>query len=132
MVVKRWLRAALMADTTLATLAPGRVWEYVAPPGTVTPFVVWTPVAGTDVNSGIGAVRYMTDFLYQVTAWMTGNDFGVLDPIVARIDQLLQGASGASSGGYVLGCRREGIIDLPPNVGSDGRTTRQAGGEYRL
>lgn len=86
---------------------------------------------GSDV-SGVGAIRVMTRFMYQVTAWITGNDFAALDPIVARIDTLLNGASGSASSGHVLGCTRIGIVDPGVNVDADGRATRQAGAEFRI
>lgn len=132
MVVKRWLRAKLISDVTLAGLAPGGVFEYVAPKGTPTPFVVFTPVdAGSDVNV-IGAIRVMTQFMYQVTGWITGNDFATLDPIVSRIDELLNGASGTASSGHVLGAVRIGFVDPGPFTDTNDRTSRQMGGEYRL
>jgi hypothetical protein len=132
MVLKRWLHATLVSDVTLAALAPGGVWEGVAPKGTATPHIVWTPInPGSDV-AFLPAIRAMTQFLYQVTAWITGNDYAVLDPIIVRIDTLLNGASGAASGGHVIGCVRVGIVEPPANLEADGRMYRQAGGEYRL
>lgn len=132
MVVKRWLRATLVADSTLAGLAPGGVYESVAPKGTATPFIVWTPVdMGSDI-SAVGAIRVMTRFMYQVTAWITGNDFAALDPIVTRIDTLLHKASGTAASGHVLECVRIGIVDPGVVIETSGRVTRQAGAEFRI
>jgi hypothetical protein len=101
----------------------------------VTPFVVFSAVEPGIPYRVVAQPVAFAQALYQVTAWMRGNDYAVLEPIAARIDALLDRQHAVSAtGGLVIDCYRVGTVEPPPQDDPDNpqRQTRQAGGEYRI
>lgn len=127
--VDEWLYGLLSADLTLTPLIAARAYRGVAPAGTVYPLLVYNLQAGSDVR-GVGPARVMTSLLYQVKAIGTGNNFTALEPIVDRVDALLQGVSGSVVGGQILACVRETPVAYTEIDGD--QQYSHLGGLYRI
>lgn len=127
--VERWLYGLLAGDATLAGLVGDRIYAYVAPLGAALPLVVFAQQAGTDVRV-VGPGRLMAALLYQVRAVGPGPSAAVVAPVAARLDALLQGASGSVVDGVVLGCTREQPLSYVETEG--GESYRHLGGIYRI
>lgn len=128
-VVERWLYGLLSGDTALAAAVSARIYGYVAPLGTAFPLVIFQTQGGLDVR-GVGPTRIMSDLTVVVKAIDRAEGFGTLATIAARIDALLQGASGAATGGLVISCVREQPFSLVEVI--DGAQYRHLGGIYRI
>ena len=84
----QWLTQVLGADSALSGFAPGGVWKSMVPDGTVTPYVVLTFMAGSDVLT-FNAVRLMTTPLYQIKAVGPASLASQVISAAGRIDQLI-------------------------------------------
>jgi len=126
-----WLYTTLSNDSTLTGYAPGGVWRGLAPPGTVTPYVVLVFQAGVDVITA-NAFRIMDDLLFQVKAVGPGNESAAIVNAASRVDALIGSppTSGAVTGGTILSCNRQSPFQLDELV--NGELWMNMGGMYRL
>lgn len=124
-----WLWGLLRYDATLQALVGSRVYADRAPLGATLPAVVFQQQAAVDVTTGPGVARIMTNTLYLVRGVAEGGSYTPLLPVEARIDELLQGASGSPVGAQVLHCHREAPFRLVERT--DGIEIRHLGGLYR-
>src|SRR5712691_11714241 len=92
-IVFQWLYNTLSGDSTLIGLAPGGIWRSMAPPGTVTPFVVFALQVGMDVVT-MNAFRLMVNELVQVKVVGPASKSLMIAQAGAQIDALLKLASG--------------------------------------
>lgn len=134
LIADGWLRATLGNDATLGAAAPGGVHADVAPAGVAddaskSPWVVWFLVSATDAMS-MGSIRTVAELVYEVRA--TGRDCGYADLKAAanQLDVLLHRASGSTSDGTVVDCRREELVRFSEQDGE--RVYRHLGGQYRI
>lgn len=125
----KWIYATLSADATLTGLVSTRIYDGLAPQGGALPYVVYNHMGGADLL-GIGAIRVFANGLYQVKAVCKGNSYAPAKAIADQVDELLHGASGATTDGVVLACVREQPLALIEQ--QDGIEYRHVGGIYRL
>lgn len=125
--VEEWLYTLLSGDATLSAIVGSRVYGYVAPAGTTSPWVVFNYQSGHDVR-GMGPARIMVSAQYQVKAVGQYDGFGMLKSVADRIDALMQGASGSVVDGQVLACVRQSPVAYVEV--SDGMQYRHLGGLY--
>jgi hypothetical protein len=132
LLAQTFIYSRLSADGTLRGLIPGGIHSEYAPEGTASPWVVYKQMdPGRDLTAlGADAQRIKSEPLYIIEAVGKVGSYLPLDPIAARIDALLQGASGAAGDGYVSDCRRESAYSLAELV--DTVDYRHLGGQYRL
>lgn len=125
--VARWLRATLLADAALTGLVGDRVYGDPAPAGAAYPLVVIAFTSATDTGV-LPLVRLLSRLTVtvKVVALTTAEAEAVCD----RIDALLQGASGATSGATIHGCDRTAEIAYTEPVGTD--RYQHLGGTYRV
>lgn len=129
-LVESWLYSRLSTDAALAAEVGNRIYAYVAPARTATPYVVFSAQSpGFDVM-GVGTARVMLNCLYQVKVVVQDASFSGAKKAADRIDELLHGATGTPAGGQVLGCVREGPLAYAEV--SDGVEYRHLGGLYRI
>jgi hypothetical protein len=136
----KWLRSRLTGDATLTGLIGARIFEGFAPdkdPATnvppVYPLIVFSVLSARDVN-GIGGARIMTVPLLLVKVIGKGGGYNGIQPILRRIDTLLQAPDPASvtidGVSYtILGAVRERPIKYPAAL--NGERYNHLGGEYR-
>lgn len=121
-VADEFLKARLNGDAPLRSFlnVPAqqtRVAHRFAPRAWPPPFIVYQAQAPfTDV----GAVpdRVISEGVYVVKAIGRPRDEATLAKVADRIDELLEGASGATAQGYVDVCLRTGSFELPENIGA--------------
>jgi hypothetical protein len=106
-----------------------RIFDGAAPRGTAFPLIVFQWHGGHDVR-GVGPARIMTSGVYLVRAIGQVTSYATLKPIAEAIDQLLQGASGTTVDGTVIGCVREQPYKKLEVI--DDQEYRHLGGFYRL
>lgn len=129
-LVESFIYDKLSSDATLTAAVGGRIYSYVAPARTATPYVVFNAQSpGFDVM-GVGTARVMLNCLYQVKVVVQDASFSKATDAANRIDALLHGAMGYPSGGEVLGCVREGPLAYAEV--SDGIEYRHLGGLFRI
>jgi len=124
-----FIYTTLSDDASLSSLAPGGVWRGVAPPDTPTPFVVFSNQSAVDVITANG-LRLMTDQQFQVKAVGPIDETDAISQAASAIDDLLKRTSGTATGGYILDCHRESILQIDEMVAGDLWTN--IGGVYRL
>lgn len=131
-----WLYSVLSADSTLAAKAPGGVWRALAPPTTVTPFVIMSFQAGTDVTT-MNGFRQFVEGLYQVKAVGPAADVADVVSAAEQIDLLLGGPPGIPAAGttadnlaVVLACYRQSPLEIDEII--NGELWTNLGGLYRL
>ena len=100
-VVGQFIYATLVSDATLAAAAPGGIHEGVAGADVVTPYVVYQNVSAVDVMV-VGAIRVMSNQLWDITVVTQGRDGRVPRAAVDRIDQLMHASDGSVVGGGVV------------------------------
>jgi len=127
--VDQWLYATLNGDTALMALVSG-VHNAEAPQGAALPYAIFSFQGGGDVR-GVGPTRIMVSALYQVKSVGGGASYGPLKAPVDRIDELLQGASGSVSDGWIYSCVREQPIAYK-ETSPGGAQFRHLGGLYRI
>lgn len=129
-LVESWLYTTLSTDATLKGKVGARIYSYVAPARTLTPYVIFNAQSpGFDVM-GVGTARVMLNCLYQVKVVVQDASFHGAKDAADRIDELLHGAAGTPTGGQVLGCVREGPLAYAEVT--DGIEYRHLGGLYRI
>lgn len=125
----QWLYSQLSADTTLSALVGVRIYSYVAPAGTPTPFVIYAYQGGQDVAE-VGNHRIFNSGLYQVKAVNQGLSMAEIAPVAHRIDEILHRSSGGVVGGSILACVREQSISYVEH--GNGVRYNHLGGIYRI
>lgn len=105
-----FLVTRLKNDATLTSLAPGGVWDSMAPQGTTTPFIVVAFQAGTDTTT-MNGIRLISLPLYQIKAVGPGNTATAVAAAAAQADAALGGKDGlkniTTSDGFIAACYRE-------------------------
>lgn len=139
-----WLQSVLIGDATLMALLPGGaatgVWRGMAPPDTLTPFIILVYQSGRDVVTATGAFRLMSDLLYQVKAVGPASISATIAQVAGRIDRLLGGPPvwttsmgivvNSVQEGQTLACYREQPLHLDELV--NGELWTNVGGLYRV
>jgi hypothetical protein len=129
LTVSGWLYDVIAGDAQMASLVSG-VYDTVAPPDAVLPFVVVSEaVTPTDTNA-LPASRVLVTGEWQVRVTVEGMSWQPAAAAVQRIDALLQGATAKRADGQILGCARVGTIKYPET--NNGRHYRHLGGIYRV
>lgn len=134
-VVDAFLHGLLSGDEQLVALAPGGVWADVAPEGTHGVVVLVVAEGGlTDTTPAVGIGRTLSQGTWTVKAVGDSEDtFLDLAQVAARIDALVQGASGGVDlpgvTGHVYGCDRVGDVHMR-ETGTP--AYRHLGGSYRV
>jgi hypothetical protein len=120
---------ALRADSTLDTLAPGGVWQDIAPPACAEPFVIVTLQADEETYEQTESTAFETaHVLIKAVGQYTTR--AAVKAAAARIYTVLQHATITVSGGYAMDCSRESRIAY---VEADGPMRWQhAGGIYQV
>lgn len=127
-VALEWLYSLLSGDATLAGIPIGGVYRAIAPDDAVAPYIILQWMGGHDVL-GSGGARIMSDLVFQVYAIAPSDQYDLVRAAAYRIDQLLDKASGTTSDGTVLACRRQQPIPLDEVV--NGVVWSRLGGLYR-
>jgi hypothetical protein len=128
--VREFLTTTLGGDTTLLGLADGGVHNGSrAPQGTAYPLVLFFHMSGVDA-AAVGAFRIWSDMIWTVKAVGEGPLYDDLDPIMARVDALLQRASGAAVDGTICSVDRQTTIEYEELVAGD--EFRHLGATYRI
>jgi hypothetical protein len=131
LAAETWIYSVLSADATLASLVSTRIYSYAAPKESSFPVVVYgVQTPSLDIVTQ-PLVRIASRLRYQVKAVWQGNDFVSAGAISARIDALLQAASGSNSYGVVAACYRDMPISYLEND-DEGVQYSHAGGLYRI
>jgi hypothetical protein len=118
-VVEAWMYGKLSGDTTLMALAPGGVFNRLAPEGATYPFVVFSFMAGT-LKLVVGASKLWEQLDYEVVGIDKMQNYAGLVPIANRIDALLHAApTQAITGGTLESCSGRSPVrrDDPPVSG---------------
>lgn len=130
LAVDKFLVSRLSGDSTLSGLVGTRIWKELAPETTVTPYIVFYPVAINDVPNAASSNRIYSNALYVVEAVLDVS-YDALRTILTRIDTLLQGTLNTVVDGlYVSSATREETISQMEVLG-DFRYYR-IGGRYRF
>jgi len=134
-----FLVSTLGGDATLTQLAPGGVWDTLAPPSEATPFVFMAHQAGKDVTTA-NEYRVFTEHLYQVAAVGPANNASGILAAAAQLDKLLGGPPnlpvsgpvyiGGVFAGQVLACWREQSLSIDQLVNTT--MWNRTGGMYKL
>lgn len=133
--IDTWMmdRLTTHADMVSAfATSPVQVAEGLAPDQWKYPFVVFQNQSNIDTN-GIGpSARVLVTTTYLVRAIVRSDTYGntALKSLAAAIDIAIDGASGVTVDGHVLGCRRNSEYRLTEPV--DGRPIRHLGGIYTI
>lgn len=128
----QWISAQLRASAAFTAIVPAaRIFEGVAPPGTLTPFCVITLQSpGADLM-GINAARIWSEPLYQVGVWVqTGAGYAAAVTAADAADAALHRSRGAIGDGTIVVCYREQPM-MRTAVEPDGTTWSVLGGFYR-
>lgn len=128
-LVDKWLAGLLGNDVALAEMVNARIFSYLAPAGTIFPFVLYAYQGSSDVIA-VGGYRILNSGVYQVKGVVKGDSMVAAEAIANRIDMLLTRATGTVVGGIVLACVRERPIAYPEI--SDGLRYNHLGGLYRI
>lgn len=131
----QWVYSTLAGDATLAGYLGGlvapRIFDGVAPLGTITPWVTYQMLSSVDTDSVGGQGRVMSNMLWMILVAGEGTSYQVLDAPKARMDVLLHGARNVTNAsGTVLACRR--VQPIRQMFVEEGVQYRRVGGIYRI
>lgn len=115
---------------TLDSLAVGGAYQGVAPAGTPFPYIVYWLLSGGNDRQTMTLNRIWSDPLYGVKVVDKAGGTGAIESIADAVDVALQGAEGFATGGVIVTCYRERILDQPERT--DGVDYQNLGGEYRV
>lgn len=126
-----WLYTTLSNDSQLTELAPGGIWRGLAPPETVTPFVVMSLQSGNDVTT-MNAFRAFTECTYLLKVVGPASITATIMNAADRLDALIGSppTSGSTSDGAILASYRKSPISIQELV--NGELFENAGGLYEL
>lgn len=129
-IAERFIFSKLRNDATLVAMSSlTRIFNPVAPQGSLFPYIIFAYQGGSDTMV-LNGIRVFSQVLYQVKVVDKNTSFSVADPIFARIDEVLHKSFGSVLEGYVLGAIREGQISYPEVI--QDVTYLHRGGIYRL
>ena len=125
-------RALNWLMTTLASAAPGGVWEGIAPLSvTTTPYIVAQMQSAVDVE-GVAGVRLWSRQTWQVKAVGPASAFTAMQSAADALDTALQRATGAASDGTAIyRCVRLRPLAIP-ELQKDGTLWLNYGGLYQI
>lgn len=126
---EEFLDATLNGDATLTTLVPSGAFNTQPPEGTPYPIVTYQFVSSVDY-AAVGAYRIWANMLYLIKVIGDTANFADLNAAFARIDALLQRASGTATDGTVWSCVREQVIRQPDFIA--GRQYAVTGALWRI
>jgi hypothetical protein len=121
---KRLVLQMLRNDEQVAASVSG-VFADLAPQATPMPFIVVSVQAGND-HQGLGPERIASEITLNVRLISRS----ILQPIIARVDDLLQSIRASTVDGYVLTAYRISPLDYIEIV--DGELIRHIGGLYKF
>lgn len=125
-----WIKATLLGDSTMVALAPGGFHRAMAPPGTPTPFVMFSHLAGADTTTANG-YRLLSRLTYQIRASGPASDTEAVVAAANQIDVLFGGpTSGTTPGGIIDSCTRQSPVELDELV--NGKEWTNIGGLHLL
>lgn len=129
---ERYILSKLAADSQLANLVGDRIFADVAPTNAVFPFVTIRYETYNDLGT-IDGSRPIQELSYLVVASGKGASYGPLEPIVERIDAILDKTQGKppSGNGVVLSCTFDGLYKMP-YTDETGANYRDIGNRYTL
>jgi hypothetical protein len=130
----RHIVRTLRANPEYATRLPGGIHRGIAPPNTVSPFLVFSHVSGQDaitLNSSADEAVAGTGLVYLIKVQDEGNTDGSRASEAAEwVEETLLAANGSTiSGAYVTG-QRITILSLPVSEGDS--ITQQEGATFRF
>ena len=122
-----WLRAALLADTDLAALVSGRVYDTEMPPDARYPCVLFE-LYEADETQNVNRDVIFARPQYTVKGIDAAANWERAEQIADRIQAVLHKSAG--DGVNVIGCVRENPFSFAESDGT--RRYRHAGGVYRV
>lgn len=129
----QWIIAQLRASSAFTAIVPAtRIFEGVAPAGTLTPFCVVTLQSPGSDLMGINAARIWSEPLYQVGIWIQTDTGNYPQAVTAAdaADAALHRSRGAIGDGTIVVCYREQPM-MRTAVEPDGTAWSVLGGFYR-
>lgn len=127
----RWIYQTLSADAALRALAGGRIFSYRVPEGSAYPCVVFQLQTPQLDSRAIGDVRLASRLVLAIKTIGQGADFIAIQPIAARIDELIEAGSGSTVDGVVVCCVRDMPLEYLESSDA-GIDYAHLGGLYRL
>lgn len=138
-----FIRTTLAADTALRTaflafiasadqaafVLGSRIHIGSAPQGAVFPLIRIQFVSAIPDTKEVGTIRVFSRPQFLVTVVIDKRNYRDISPIASRVDELLDGATGAGLGGTVLSISRE--VPFQRAIVEGGITHSEAGGFYR-
>lgn len=126
---KRFIRAKLLNDATLAGLIGSRVYEAgLVPQAATMPYVTYQFVPGMALNV-VGGKRFWNEDIWDVKCIGLATQMAVIEQVADRVDDLLSFTSGETSKGQVVSLEHLAPIDYPENT--DGQMYKHLGAQYR-
>lgn len=106
-----WIWNMLATDPQLTALISGRLYRQKVPQGATFPALTIVHMGTVDVNN-IGPHRSVSTAIFALKGSTLDSNISVLEQIDKRVDAVLMGARGPTTGGYVASCIRTGQRDL--------------------
>jgi hypothetical protein len=104
--ISQWLYQTLASDPVLQSYVGDRIVEGLADTSVQTPFILFAFNESSDKRV-VGGERIWTYAVYMIKAIGEGGSFAPLQPIVDRIDAVLDRARGSVPGAQILYCERD-------------------------
>lgn len=134
--VKSFIGTILAADATLQTLLTpvGKVHWDEAPQGSLVPYLLIYALSPAIPNKALGNQTVSENSVIGVVGVTRGNTNQGLLPIMDRVDELLESASGTTSGAQIFVISGEGEIDYsePREPGASGPRYIRLGRRWRV
>lgn len=137
-VIDDWLENVLSTDSTISALCGDRIYADAAPIQIVAdgdevfptyPFIVYQCMVPEDVFGMGPRARIMSKATYIVRGIAEGT-YDSLKPVAAAIDEVIEGMTGTTADGLVLGVQRQEPYRMTEN--HEGRLIRHLGGTYLI
>lgn len=128
---KKWIKAALSANTDITGVVSTRIYADRAPSPLVFPYIIYDFLGGTDVQ-GLGTSRLGTRPLFQVRVVGEGSPDANARKVDKRIDDVLRVAVYQPSGEFFFTARREQPVDRPEFDTTTNKQYYNLGGLFRL
>lgn len=126
---KAWLYSQLHGDAELVDAAPGSVHFWIAPEGTVFPYLTFQFMGGSDLVT-INGTRVWANTLWLVKATVKAGAASALAAILDRVDAVLDRTFGTIGAARVYWSQREGLFSQATS--EKGITYLQEGAFYRI
>lgn len=132
-IAARYIYGKLSSSSAITAIVGSRIYEGVAPQGTVAPWIVYASLAPMDTYA-VGANRVMTrdQWLVRAVAQTSsfGGDIGTLADAIEAALHSTDGTQGAVTGGYTVECYR--LMPHRTIQVDSGVQWRYKGGIYRI